>query len=54
MSDTPRSDAEVERVMAECRGEYHLEGGDFVAVEFARELERELNEALAKLKEYRM
>lgn len=42
LSDTPRTDAEVERVKRQCRGEYHLEGGDFVNTEFARQLEREL------------
>jgi hypothetical protein len=51
MSDTPKTDAEVDRVKQQCRGEYHLEGGDFVTTEFAKKLERELNEAIERAAE---
>ena len=39
LSYTPKTDAEVERVKKQCAGEYHLEGGDFVNTDFARQLE---------------
>jgi hypothetical protein len=46
VSDTPRTDAEVESVKKACAGEYHLEGGEYVPTDFAKRLEIVLREIL--------